>query len=137
MDTTVGYTDRSDMTRTRTTKKSAAAALIGRLGGKAGTSKQNDARKRNAQLAGRPRRVCNVCGEPVKGHLNIALDEACGQHGWHWQKKHERVAAVNGPKLAHVVLTREEVAALIVALGPIDAQQHDVVKSALSKLWAV
>jgi hypothetical protein len=65
----------------------AAAAALGRLGGSANTKAQQRARKRNAQLAGRPRRVCAKCGEPVRGgHLDRALDDVCGAHGWRWQQ---------------------------------------------------
>lgn len=64
-----------------------AAQLLGSLGGKANTRAQNIARARNAQRAGRPRRVCSVCHEPVRGgHLDRDLDETCGKHGWRWQK---------------------------------------------------
>jgi hypothetical protein len=80
------YTERYDMPRKTTAQR--AAATLGRLGGSAGTEAQNLARKRNAQLAGRPRRVCNHCGEAViGGHTDKALDVSCGQHGWHWQKR--------------------------------------------------
>ena len=72
-------------------KKNTAAVALGRLGGQAGTTAQNVARKRNAQLGGRPRRVCTHCGEPVVGgHVNRALDLTCGPHGWKWQKPSER-----------------------------------------------
>jgi hypothetical protein len=72
-------------------KKNAAAQALGRLGGSAGSVAQNRARKANAQFAGRPRRVCNHCGEPiVGGHANKALDLTCGAHGWHWQKQSEK-----------------------------------------------
>lgn len=67
--------------------KNAAAQALGRLGGAAKTRAQNLARKRNAQRAGRPGRVCVHCGEPVLGgHVNRALDDTCGQHGWRWQQ---------------------------------------------------
>jgi hypothetical protein len=67
------------------------ARELGRLGGLAGTPAQNRARRRNAQHAGRPRRVCTTCGEPVRGgHVNRALDDTCGPHGWRWQKPSER-----------------------------------------------
>jgi hypothetical protein len=43
----------------------------------------------NAQLAGRPRRICTTCGEPVVGgHVDRRLDLTCGAHGWRWQQKH-------------------------------------------------
>jgi len=68
-------------------KDNATAQAIGRLGGQAGTKAQNRARKVNAQLGGRPRRVCTTCGEPViGGHFDRELDETCGAHGWRWQR---------------------------------------------------
>src|SRR5215831_11639496 len=81
--------DGSDsMTTTTKTKKNAAAVALGRLGGAAGTRAQNRARKKNAQLAGRPRRICTTCGEPVAGgHVDRRLDETCGAHGWRWQQR--------------------------------------------------
>jgi hypothetical protein len=67
------------------------AAALGRLGGLANTPKQRRARKQNAQKAGRPRRVCTHCGEPViGGHQDRALDESCGAHGWRWQTRREQ-----------------------------------------------
>ena len=76
------------VTRKRVTTKVAAARLLGRLGGTANTSKQNAARKRNAQRAGRPRRVCIHCDEPVVGgHVDRRLDTSCGAHGWRWQRR--------------------------------------------------
>lgn len=69
----------------------AAAALIGRRGGMANTKAQNRARARNAQKAGRPRRVCKTCRQPVLGgHVDRALDETCGQHGWQWEQAGKR-----------------------------------------------
>ena len=63
---------------------------MGRLGGSAGTEAQNEARRLNAQRAGRPRRVCIYCGEAVRsGHVKARLDKACGAHGWRWQKPSE------------------------------------------------
>lgn len=87
----VGYnSQRSDMPQLPK-KKNPAAQALGRLGGQAGTTAQNRARKKNAQLAGRPRRVCTHCGEPVVGgHVDRALDEKCGAHGWKWQKQSEK-----------------------------------------------
>jgi hypothetical protein len=82
-----GKLERSEMTK-RTTQTTTAAMRLGRLGGKAGTSKQNAARKRNAQRAGRPRRVCITCNEPVVGgHVDRRLDASCGAHGWRWQRR--------------------------------------------------
>jgi len=70
----------------------AAARTLGSLGGRAGTTKQNEARKINAQRAGRPRRVCAVCNEPVVGgHVDRRLDASCGAHGWRWQRRDDPV----------------------------------------------
>jgi len=67
--------------------KNKAAQALGRLGGAANTPAQQRARRRNAQFAGRPRRVCTSCGEPVAGgHVDRRLDDVCGQHGWRWQQ---------------------------------------------------
>jgi hypothetical protein len=65
------------------------AQILGRLGGSANTPKQNAARRKNARRsAGRPGRVCLYCGEPVLGgHVDRALDETCGAHGWQWQQR--------------------------------------------------
>jgi hypothetical protein len=84
--------ERSDMPRIATASKppakNRAAQALGRLGGAAGTKAQNAARKQNAQRAGRPKRVCVVCGEPVvAGHVDRDLDVSCGAHGWRWQKR--------------------------------------------------
>lgn len=74
-------------TLTRPPPKNRAAQALGRLGGTANTPAQNQARKQNARLAGRPRRICRRCGEPVVGgHADRALDESCGRHGWQWAK---------------------------------------------------
>lgn len=88
-----GYnSQRSDMTRrrtppTRVTAKRTAAQTLGRLGGRAGTLAQNQARARNAQHAGRPKRVCTTCGAPViGGHVDRRLDDTCGRHGWRWER---------------------------------------------------
>ncbi len=70
-----------------------AATALGRLGGSANTDAQNAARKQNAQRAGRPRRICTTCGEPVAGggvHKNRALDTRCNGRDWTWQKQSER-----------------------------------------------
>jgi len=73
---------------------SAAAAAIGRLGGLANSPKQQRARKQNAKRAGRPRRICVHCGEPVKGgHVESERDTSCGAHGWRWQTRSEHFAA--------------------------------------------
>ena len=68
--------------------RSEAAALMGRKGGAANTEAQQRAREQNAKRAGRPRRVCLHCGEPVVGgHVDRGLDDTCGQHGWRWQQR--------------------------------------------------
>lgn len=82
-------------TKTGKTRKTAApenpAVALGRLGGLANTEKQQKARALNAQKAGRPRRVCKHCGEPVVGgHVDRALDQKCGEHGWRWQSRREQ-----------------------------------------------
>lgn len=65
----------------------AAASALGRRGGKANTKAQNAARKANAQKAGRPKRVCKHCGQPVLGgHVDRSLDTSCGAHGWRWER---------------------------------------------------
>jgi hypothetical protein len=72
---------------------SAAAQALGRLGGQANTPAQNAARARNARLAGRPRRVCTTCLQPVVGggvHKDRTLDEVCIGRDWRWQKPSER-----------------------------------------------
>jgi hypothetical protein len=74
--------------------QSRAAVLLGRKGGAAGTPKQNAARAVNAKRAGRPRRVCNCCGEPVRGgHVDIKQDSRCKAPGWHWETPNEKRAA--------------------------------------------
>jgi len=71
--------------------KNAAAVALGRLGGSRNTPAQDAARAKNAKRAGRPRRVCVKCGEPVRGfHVDRALDQTCGIHQWEWQKPSER-----------------------------------------------
>jgi len=103
--------DRSDMRSTAAAPpapKNRAAQTLGRLGGAAGTKAQNAARKQNAQRAGRPKRVCLHCGEPVvAGHVDRRLDVTCGAHGWRWLKRHD-------------TLTRAQLQATI------DALQRDV-----------
>src|SRR5262245_49342942 len=81
-----------------TEKKNPAAQALGRLGGSANTAAQNRARKLNAQHAGRPGRVCNKCGEPVRGgHLDPKLDLSCGVHGWRWARGGKATAAPPAP----------------------------------------
>jgi hypothetical protein len=80
-------------------KKNPAAQALGRLGGAANTPAQVKARLQNAKLAGRPRRICTECGEPVYGgHKNRALDLRCHGHGWHWQKQTEKRASKKAKK---------------------------------------
>lgn len=86
----------------KVSKKAArmAASTIGRLGGSANTPAQMEARRRNAKLAGPPRRVCEGCGEPVfrpvrdghGGHKDRKLDAKCHATAWHWQTKREQRA---------------------------------------------
>jgi len=69
-------------------RKDPGAQRLGAKGGRARTPKQNAARRQNAQHAGRPRRVCIHCGEPVVGgHTDRQLDQSCGQNGWRWQQR--------------------------------------------------
>lgn len=91
------------------TKKNPAAVALGRIGGARNTVAQNEARLANAQFGGRPRRVCNVCGEPVLGgHATRALDDTCGPHGWHWQTPSERRAAATKAALRQLAFTGEK-----------------------------
>lgn len=72
-------------------KKNPAAVQLGRLGGIAGTAAQNAARAANAKLAGRPRRICDHCGEPVRaGHVDRDQDTVCTNPGWHWERPSDR-----------------------------------------------
>jgi len=90
---------RSDMPP-KVARKNPAAQALGRLGGRAGTKAQNRARKANAQLAGRPRRICTHCGEPVRGgHADRSLDDSCGAHGWRWERAGTGVPAPPSPLL--------------------------------------
>lgn len=92
----MAISEQSDMAKNK------AAQALGRLGGGANTAAQQRARKRNAQLAGRPRRVCVRCGEPVVGgHADRSLDDECGQHGWRWQQ------GANPPPLTLAEIDRE------------------------------
>jgi len=78
------------MAKKSSTNVENAAALLGQRGGLANTEKQQAARKLNAKRAGRPRRVCVHCGEPViGGHVDRSRDESCGAHGWRWQSRAE------------------------------------------------
>jgi hypothetical protein len=84
------------MSETPTTKNAAAVAL-GRLGGGRNTAAQQQARRQNAQRGGRPKRVCLHCGEPVSGgHVDRALDDTCGQHGWRWQQGEDGAPTATG-----------------------------------------
>jgi hypothetical protein len=79
-------------------KKNRTAQRLGRLGGQANTPAQQAARRRNAQRAGRPRRVCETCGEPVVGgHADRRLDRQCGQHGWRWERGGTRLPTPANP----------------------------------------
>ena len=65
----------------------AAAQALGRRGGSANTPAQRAQRNAARKLAGRPRRVCTRCKQPVLGgHADRALDESCGAHGWRWER---------------------------------------------------
>ena len=64
-----------------------AAQALGRLGGSANTKAQRRQRQAAAKNAGRPGRVCVKCAQPVVGgHVDRALDESCGAHGWRWER---------------------------------------------------
>lgn len=81
---------------TKPRRKNAAAQALGRLGGRAGSPAQTAARRVNAQLGGRPRRVCLFCNEPVVGgHVARHLDLSCGAHGWRWQNQAEQAAPID------------------------------------------
>jgi hypothetical protein len=98
MELVESVSERSDM-KPKQAKKNPAARALGRLGGLANTAKQNRARARNAKKAGRPGRVCVKCAKPVLGgHVDRALDDSCGQHGWRWERAGVSVAAPVGPE---------------------------------------
>ena len=72
---------------TTTPTKNPAAQALGRLGGSANTPAQQRQREAAAQKAGRPRRVCVHCAQPVLGgHADRTLDATCGAHGWRWER---------------------------------------------------
>src|SRR5262249_30194749 len=78
-----------ETTNPNPTTKNPAAVALGRLGGGANTTAQHRARQQNARRGGRPGRICVYCGEPVRGgHVDVKLDDRCGQHGWRWQQGH-------------------------------------------------
>lgn len=107
---------RSDMSRKSNVNPKVRAA---RLGGRANTPAQNRARALNAQKAGRPKRVCKKCRQPVLGgHVDRTLDTTCGAHGWQWEQAGKRhpappnleaqaldaiAAALNDPSLPNVL----------------------------------
>jgi len=69
------------------TPKNPAAQALGRLGGSANTAAQRRQRREAAKNAGRPRRVCVHCAQPVVGgHVDRDLDATCGAHGWRWDR---------------------------------------------------
>jgi len=79
------------MSKKRSPKKNAAAQALGRLGGSQNTPAQIQAKRRNAELAGRPGRICADCGQPVHGwHKNRALDFRCQGRTWRWQSQNEK-----------------------------------------------
>jgi len=70
-----------------TPTKNPAAQALGALGGAANTPAQRRQRREAAKNAGRPRRVCVKCRQPViGGHADRSLDESCGAHGWRWER---------------------------------------------------
>ena len=77
------------------------AATMGRRGGSANTAKQQAARAKNAKAAGRPRRVCTECGEPVHGgHKKAKLNTTCEGRTWTWQTPSEKRAAAAAKRAA-------------------------------------
>jgi hypothetical protein len=77
----------STTTAPATAPKNPAAQALGRLGGSANTAAQRRQRRAAAKNAGRPRRVCIRCAQPVVGgHADRALDLTCGAHGWRWEQ---------------------------------------------------
>ena len=76
---------------TQTNAKNPAAQALGRLGGVKNTPAQVKARARNAKFAGRPRRICVTCGEPVHGgHKDQRQNVRCAGTTWKWQKQSEK-----------------------------------------------
>lgn len=73
------------------TPKNQAAQALGALGGARNTEAQKKARLQNAKLAGRPRRVCTECGEPVYGgHKDTKKNVRCHSRTWEWQSQREK-----------------------------------------------
>jgi len=72
-------------------KKRLDLRALGALGGSANSKAQQKQREQAAQLGGRPGRVCDTCGEPVRGgHKDRALDATCAGRAWHWSKPADR-----------------------------------------------
>jgi hypothetical protein len=69
-----------------------AAQVLGRKGGQAKSERKTLAVRANALKAGRSRRVCAECGEPVarSWHRNAALDQTCPGRTSKWEKPSER-----------------------------------------------
>jgi len=64
---------------------------MGRLGGSRNTDAQKAARAANAKLAGRPRRICTTCGQPVHGgHKRTEQNIKCDGRTWAWQTPREK-----------------------------------------------
>jgi hypothetical protein len=77
------------------------AAAMGRRGGSANSPAQQAARAKNSKSAGRPRRVCTACGEPVHGgHKKAKLNKTCHGRTWEWQKPSEKRAALAAKRAA-------------------------------------
>jgi hypothetical protein len=75
----------------KTPAKNKAAQQLGTLGGSRNTPAQIAARAKNAKLAGRPRRVCTTCGEPVRGwHKDAVQDVRCHGRTWEWQRQRQK-----------------------------------------------
>lgn len=118
-------------TKANATQRSAAAALLGRKGGAANTDAQQRARRTNAQRAGRPRRVCVLCDQPViGGHVDRALDDTCGAHGWRWQQR----SATTPPAAERpIVIVRGHATVLLRCLAAIEEPDAEV-QAALRQL---
>jgi hypothetical protein len=64
----------------------------------------------------------------VGGHVDRALDESCGAHGWQWQQQ-----SATPKRHRHATLTCTQAAAILAALPPGTRGGH-VLRHALAKL---
>jgi len=77
----------------------AAARVLGAFGGRANSPAQMAARRENAKLAGRPRRICTTCGLPLwsRGGGDTTHDpDTCPGRSWRLQSRRERREQDNG-----------------------------------------